>query len=152
MRAFSPVPPWIWTNQNFKRLKSTERLIFLYLVTSPHQNSAGVSRIPLSYATSDLQLASTLVGRSLIKIREAGLIDFDSDTEEVLILDWWRFNRPGQNSKWRSAIDRIHADINSPRLRDAALNFYRRGTGLLTEEGNVTPLAARKSLLDRHKG
>jgi hypothetical protein len=151
MRAFSPVPPWVWNAQNFRSLKSAEKLVFLYLITSPHQSSAGVARIPLAYATADLQLPRGVFAGALVELRKAELIDFDADTDEIVILDWWRFNTPGNNAKWRAAIDKTHAGVISPRLRAVAVTGYRRGTGLsVLGDNNVTPLDALKTVRNKH--
>ncbi len=54
------MPDWTAIDQNFwkspdlKKCTSDEKLLFLYLMTSPHRNIIGLYHLPLSYALEDI--------------------------------------------------------------------------------------------------
>jgi hypothetical protein len=54
MDRYSNVHTRMWYAKDFKELDDEEKLLFIYLITSPHSNSAGYYRLPLGYVSSDL--------------------------------------------------------------------------------------------------
>ena len=46
MRSFSKVSPNVWQSQRFNALPDDSRLLYFYLLTSPHANSAGPTAYP----------------------------------------------------------------------------------------------------------
>jgi hypothetical protein len=113
------VAPQLWQSRRFLSLNDAERLLFLYLVSGPHQTSAGCYRLPPAYAANDLGwVVSDYIPRLEALIR-AGLVQADIETCEVLIERWFRHNRPA-NPKWRQGVMRAIAGIQSPALRDLA--------------------------------
>ena len=49
------VCPKFWTDDKVQPLSDDARLLFLYLMTSPHSNMAGFYWLPLGYIAEDLR-------------------------------------------------------------------------------------------------
>lgn len=95
MRDFSKVSPTVWRSQKFRRLTDIhERLIYLYLLTCPHGNSAGCFDLLPGYAAADLGMVEEQYLNRLDTVSKAGLIQFDRAENTVLITGWWKFNAP----------------------------------------------------------
>lgn len=116
MRNFSKVSPLLWRDAKFRSLRSPDaKLLYLYITTSEHQNSAGCYRLPSGYACADLGCDEA----SFLAAREAliagGLIDYDDDTSEVYVLGWFASN-PITNRKHYQGSLRMVVNIESERL------------------------------------
>lgn len=116
MREFTKWSPTIWIAKNFQALKDWERLQYLYLATGPHQTSAGCYYLSVSYACGDLNFTPARYRAANVRLRAAGLIEFDDDTSEVLIVGWFKDNGP-MNDKHAVGIQREMAKIKSSELR-----------------------------------
>jgi len=121
MREFNKVSPALWQSQRFKGLpKDDPRLLFLYLLTNAHQNSAGCYALPEGYARVDLVRWSTKkFHTALAALASAGMIHTDEQTSEVLIDGWFKHNPP-MNMKHYIGTMRVVDLIRSPRLKAAA--------------------------------
>jgi hypothetical protein len=120
MREFSKVSPLIWRDKRFRSLATSDaQLVYLFLCTCEHQNSAGCYRMPDGYVAADLgwDLQRYLDARS--HVVEAGLIVFDLSTSELCIAGWFDFN-PAMNSKHSQFIQRVIASMESDEVRETA--------------------------------
>ena len=68
-------------------------MLFVYLLTSPHSNSAGYYRLPLLYASHDLGKGSERVSEGLRNLSERGFIAYDEGLEVVLIRNFLKYNQ-----------------------------------------------------------
>ena len=120
MRDFSKVSPAVWHSQRFNSLPSDDgRYLYLYLLTSSHQTSAGCYQLPDGYACSDLQWPLKRYTAARQQLVEADLIRFDSETGVVLITRWFKHNPPMSESHL-TGIERVLERISSDSLREAA--------------------------------
>lgn len=95
MRDFSKVAPSIWRSKKFRALKSDDaRMIYFYLLTCPHGNSAGCFDMLEGYACADMGMVSQRYQDGLQSLVEVGLIEFDQTENTVLITNWLEFNAP----------------------------------------------------------
>ena len=124
MRDFSKVSPKIWRNRDFRALPSLgSQLLFLYLMTSEHQNSAGCFRLPDGYAVHDLGCRPDEYAERLQEIEASGLALIDRETSEVFICGWFDMNA-AMNDKHALRITRAIADIESATLRGAVQSAF----------------------------
>lgn len=120
MRDFSKISPAVWQSLRFNNLPSDgERLLYLYLLTSSHQTSAGCYQLPDGYACSDLkwQLERYQAARQVLV--DADLIRFDPENGVVMITRWFKHNPP-MNEKHSIGIERMLKRLPSDKIRDAA--------------------------------
>lgn len=120
MRDFTMVAPHVWRSPNFKHLKSDDaKYLFMYLLTNPHQNSAGVYALPAGYACSDLEWQLDRYYTALALLVDGGLIRIDEATEEVLIEKWFKHATP-KNPKHMQGTRKLVCQVQSPELRRVA--------------------------------
>jgi hypothetical protein len=119
---FAKVSRSLWHSRKFRSLTSdSERMLYLYLITCPHGNSAGCFVLPALYACADLGWSEQQYADGIHTLSKAGLIGFDKDEQTVRIVGWFRFNAP-QNPKHAAGIRNVIASVQSKRLKALCLN------------------------------
>ncbi len=120
MRDYSKISPALWQSARFNNLPSDDgRYLYLYLLTSSHQTSAGCYQLPDGYAFSDLQWPLERYEAARQQLVEADLICFNSETSVVMITRWFKHNPPMSKSHL-TGIERVLERIPSDPLREAA--------------------------------
>src|SRR5262245_10173630 len=119
-REFTKVSPRLWQSPRFRELQSDAKLVFVYLLTSEHQNSAGCYRLPDGYATADLGWPADQYRKARDELVEAGMIKFDPGASVILIERWFRHNPP-MSQDHLTGVERILDRIECDELREAAL-------------------------------
>ena len=108
MRDFSKVSPSLWELERFRALSNDEAwYLYLYLLTSKHQNSAGAFGLPHGYALVDLGWEGGKFDAAREALIVADMIQFDPATKEYRICRWFKHNPP-QNAKHRIGIVSHH--------------------------------------------
>ncbi len=116
MDRYSNVHTRMWYAKDFKALDDEDKLLFIYLITSPHSNSAGYYRLPLGYAAHDLGKSSERVSKGFRSLSESGFIAYDEDSEVVLVRNYLRYN-PIQNINQAKGTARVASAVpDSPLL------------------------------------
>ena len=119
-RDFSKISPKVWRSRRFKALATDDaRYFMIFLITSPHQTSAGCFHMLDAYAAADLgwTVERMIDARTLVAAAE--LIVFDEATEEYFINGWFAFNRPMNVSHQTSIVRRVEA-LESELVREVA--------------------------------
>jgi hypothetical protein len=125
MRSYAKVSPTIWSSDHFNALPSDDsRFVFIYLLSSPHSNSAGCYRLPDQYARVDLNWPLDRYQKAKAEVIATGMASFDAITSTVLIEKWWQFNQPA-NEKHRRQIEAELKRIPSPTLKAKAIAEYQ---------------------------
>ena len=120
MREFSKISPAVWHSPRFNSLPSDDgRDLYLYLLSSPHQTSAGAYHLPEGYACADLRWPEGRYRQARDQLITADLITFDADTEAVMIKRWFKHNPPKNEKHYRGIIQMI-ARLSSATTRQAA--------------------------------
>lgn len=95
MREFSKVSPTVWRSRKFKSLTDTEtKFVYFYILTSPHNNSAGCYDLHPLYASADIGLSEIQYLNCIDTLSKANLIEFDKDENTVMVVNWETFNEP----------------------------------------------------------
>ena len=103
MRGFSKISPALWDSERFNTLPSDDgRYLYLYLLTSRHQTSAGAYRLPDGYAATDLGWPPERYVNARELLVQADLIRFDTQTSVVMITRWFKHNPPMNESHLKS--------------------------------------------------
>jgi len=120
-RDFSKVSPAFWRSKKFRGLPTDQaRLVYVYMLTSEHQTSAGAYRLPPAYAADDLGWPVDMFKTAMDQVEDASLIVCDSETDEILITNWFKHNRP-MNHKHRKGIVSTFERLESDELRELGL-------------------------------
>lgn len=129
----------IWRSDKFKSLTSDRaQLAFFYYLTCEHQNALGCFRLPDAYAVFDLgwKLQEYQVAKA--DCITAGLIDFDDETQELLVTRWIDVNPP-LNQKHLQGLLKAHLSVESDTFRE------RLEHTLLEMAGKVQPPDDRRT-------
>ena len=119
IRSFTMIRPALWTSPDFRALSGEDRLLYLYYLSGPHQTLTGVSRVPDGYTSDDLGWNVQRCQDARRRLAEAGMIESDDDTNEVLITGWWYDNFPTNQSHMKGAWRGL-SDVKSSRLSKSA--------------------------------
>ena len=142
MRDFNKVSPTLWQSTRFRGLPSDDgRFLFLYLLTCPHNNSAGCFWLPDGYACHDVGWAQDEYNAALQSLLDADMVDHDAESETILVERWFRHNPP-MNKSHRIGIVRQLEKVPSDRLRDkayAALEEHESGSDTRNDTANRQP-------------
>jgi hypothetical protein len=118
MRDFNKVSPTLWQSSRFVDLPSDDgRFLYLYLLTCPHQNSAGCFWLPDGYACNDIRWDSTQYQAARQTLIDADLIQFDAANQVILIERWFKHNPP-MNQSHLKGIAAMLERCGSPDLRE----------------------------------
>lgn len=116
-RKFTMVSPALWKSRRFLALGDSEKVLFLYYLAGPHQNSSGCYGIPDGYAAADLGWPVADVIQRREALVTAGMIDADSDTSEIAIERWFKHCQP-DNKMHAIGTASLISRIESDRLRE----------------------------------
>lgn len=92
MRTYGTVHTRFWIGESAGCMNDKQKLLYLYLLTSPHSNPIGCYRLPLAYIESDLKWSSETVKRTVTETVSIGLIEYDFSLEIVLVNRFMEFN------------------------------------------------------------
>gem|GEM_PF-4061500 len=93
MSNYNPVYKTIWTSQKFEKLDSSEKLIFLYLLTNDRTIQTGIYQILLKQIACDCDLPILIVEKAFKKFIDVGLIYHWSNENIVYICNYFKFAR-----------------------------------------------------------
>ena len=145
MSRYARVKQKVWNSPKFRRLHGDAKLLWLYLLTSPHGNMIGLYVLKPGYAQADLGWTGILGGRRYNKalglLVEAGLILHDADTHMVLIYNYLEHNPLDNPNQLKSAAKRFDEFPDCPLLE----KFYRivEAKGEIVYERMLEPLRNR---------
>lgn len=133
MRDFAKVSPAIWrSSKKFKGLSGdAPRLAYIYILTSPHSNSAGCYALPLLYGSADLSWSEEEFTAAIDELIRAELIEYDWSEEVVFICDWFKKANPPANAKHLLGIInqawKVPGNLPKSCMRDLADIYYASG-------------------------
>ena len=93
---YSKIQSTIWTSDKFNTVSDFARIVYMYLLSCPHGNSAGFFRLPTGYATTDLKCSEQRYKNAIDALQDVDLIAYSCDV--VLVKQFLRFN-PYNNPK-----------------------------------------------------
>lgn len=145
-----PLPVTILRWPRTKNLISQQKGILMYLFAGPEQTACGCYLLPIDGYAGDLSMSPSSLEDAVAEFTRRGLVDYDAETGEILLIDWFRWYRPNSPSA-RGAADTALARIQSCRLKEKAQNLYKstpklrkgkgKGEGISARHGNSQPAA-----------
>ena len=93
---YSKVQSTLFNSEKFRKLNDFQKNVYVYLLISPHGNSAGFYKLNEGYAAVDLNCTIQRYKNALQAIKDVGLIEYDGDI--IFIRQFLKFN-PYTNPK-----------------------------------------------------
>ncbi len=116
MGTFSKIERDFWQDNFVAELIPEEKLFYLYILTNMHVNALGCYEFRFKGAVDDTGYNRETVIRLLERFLEAKKIMFDPETNEILILKWYKYNWSKKTSAARSILKDFR-EVQSPVLR-----------------------------------
>jgi hypothetical protein len=88
-----------------RKWKTDERLFYLYLLTNEHASQCGIYYLPKDIIKAETGLSTPAIDRLLEKFQAEDKIIYSSETEEVAIKNWPKYNTI-ESPKVKSCIDK----------------------------------------------
>lgn len=110
-RDFSRIKTSIWHSQKFRKLSEKHRLFYLYLLTCPQANSAGLFKHHIGYMMVDMDWSEDECKKALLEVEKVGLINYQNSENTLFLCGWFAVNPP-QNPK--HAIKIISDTVSVP--------------------------------------
>ena len=105
MSRYTTVESIIWHDEKFRSLPEDARMLFLYLLTSPHSNMLGIFYLPKLYACSDLQWDPERYQRGIDTLCHTLLIEVDKDI--IWVKNYLKYNQIRGPRQVTGAVNRL---------------------------------------------
>ena len=106
-----------WQDEKARRLSDDAKLLYLYVLTSPHSNMAGYYVLPKPYVAYDLQWLPERLDKAFAELLRTGLIKYCKQSDVVLIPNFLKYN-PMQNQNQAKGAARRVAELPANTLRE----------------------------------
>ena len=135
----------LWSHNYFRSLSSLEKFVYLFLLAGPYTSELSVFPFPIAYLAPYLSITAERLTEAIVSLADKDLIIYDWDTEEVLVLHFFRNHSPNAGIKYEMYRNDLR-DIESESLIDAIINVAQQYT---ISQAFYAALADRRpSLLD----
>jgi hypothetical protein len=114
MERYTLIHNRIWLDEKFRELDTDSKMLFFYLMTSPHCNMIGYYRLPLLYIVADLGQEMQAIKPAFESLLQAGMVFYDERQSIVLIPNYLRYNRiqnPNQAKAACSLVDKLPQNL-----------------------------------------
>lgn len=107
-----------WTDDKVRdEFTPEDRLFYVYLLTSPQATITGCFPISFAQVVMDTGLSKETVQKLLNRFEEVhGVLWFNDENKEVLILNWGRYNWTDSDD-FRKGVEKAAADIKTDGFR-----------------------------------
>lgn len=100
-----------------------DKYFYLYLMTNPHTSICGCYEISMKQMERETGYNTDTVKRLLQRMEEMhGVIKYCSETKEVLLLNWWKYNW-SNSPKVKSAIVSVVGHIKNKSFRKYVMDM-----------------------------
>lgn len=109
----------LWNNEDIiENFTAEDKFFWLYLLTSPHNNICGVFKNSPALIARDMGLHKDTIINLLYRFENIHkLIFVDKETNEILILNWYKFNWT-TSPKILSLLQKEQKNIKSGKIND----------------------------------
>jgi len=133
MAEWRKVQTRFWDDPDTLDMTPEDRLFYIYLLTNPLTTSCGVYTLHPKQAVMHTGYNLETVQNLIKRFVKQGYIEYDEETREVLIIDWFKFN----SAKSDAIKSMIHKELEYVKSQD----FHDRIVALIdgnTSEKHVT--------------
>ena len=114
----------IWHSKDFRTLSEEGKMLFLYLLTSPHRNMGGFYYLPFPYVCFDVGLDEKRVIKAFEELTDKDMALYDYNTQVVLIKKWFCYN-PIENENQAKGLNKQLAEIPKSKLFKPFVNCVK---------------------------
>jgi hypothetical protein len=115
---YGAVHTQIWQSRSFRSLTDEGKMLFLYLLTSPHANLTGVYLLPLAYAQEDLCWGQDTMLNALEQLIEAEMVKYDHGARVVCVLNYMKYNPISNQKQATGALNALRSLPETPLICD----------------------------------
>lgn len=119
MAQWRKVPTQFWQDPEILEMTPEDKLFFLYLLTNVHTTACGCYSLPIKIAAVELGFSTDALQQLIERFIGYRKILYDYETQEVLVLDWTRYN-PVNSPKLKKLAEQEIQEIRSPTLAQRA--------------------------------
>lgn len=121
----------VWRSRRFLALQTGEaRMLYLYLHTTKHGNSAGTFEMPPEMAFLETKIDVDVIRESFIDMRSNGLIRYDEDEQLVQIRGFYKFNAISSRKHLQGPLKVLDGlpdcDVKKLSVCDLAISIHER--------------------------
>ena len=114
-----------WQDEKVKALSDDARLLYLYVLTSPHSNMAGYYVLPKPYVAYDLNWSPERLDKAFTKLLDNRLILYCEQSDVILIPNFLKYN-PIQNKNQAIGANRRILELPQNGLIDEFITVTKR--------------------------
>lgn len=114
----------MWNDSRFEEFTMAAKYLFVYLLTTPVASLCGCYEIGFRRISTDTGLERESIKEAIGELKEAGVIDTDGETHEVMLVNWPKHNWNRSPKLNRPLADSIDC-VKSPRLRQILVEKYQ---------------------------
>lgn len=110
MRDYGKVETALWSHDKMRSLSDDGKLLFVFLITSPHSTMTGCFRAPAGYVSEDLGWPFERVLKAFGELSERGMITRDEASQWLVVhnfLKWNRFENPNVGKAAEKLVGQI---------------------------------------------
>ena len=92
MAVFRQVRTSFWQDGFILELKPEEKYFYMYLMTNARTTQCGIFKFVKSLAQFELGCDKETLDRLLKSFKEYGKIDYCEETDEIMLINWAKYN------------------------------------------------------------
>ena len=104
---YATVHTKMWQDNKFRALDQPDRMLFLYLLTSPHGNMIGYYYLPKAYIAADTGMDARQVEGSMQTLHRLGMVLYDDEAQMVLLKQFLKYNPISNENQVKGAVQLI---------------------------------------------
>ena len=137
MSAYVKVVRSIWTDSEWLELSSTEKLIYLQLISQPNISKCGVLPfVPRRWAHMHPDLGPDELNAAIDSLESLGYVFVDRDTEELLVRTYMRYDEAWRQTNGVRGIQIEAEQIMSKTLLQQVLQEFEQASGNPLHKGS----------------
>lgn len=114
-----------WQDEKARRLSDDAKLLYLYVLTSPHSNMAGYYVLPKPYVAYDLKWLPERLDKAFNELLHQGVIKYCETSDVVLIPNFFKYN-PIQNRNQAVGVAKRVSELPANTLQKDFLAAVKR--------------------------
>lgn len=126
----------IWHDEKVLELSDSGKLLFIYLLTSPHSNAIGAYVVKKGYVAEDLGWSVQRTAKTIDVLAERELIQYDKTVGVLSVCNYLYYNPVENPNQLISAVRLFRALPRSPILKHLAKSLETLSEGFAKSSGN----------------
>lgn len=105
--AYTTFQKEFWSDDYILKLNSTQKTVYLYLVTNEKTTQCGIYELPIIKATTELGMCAEEFILYLKKFNDDKKICYSMETQEICVINWLKHN---ENNSWKT-MERVKKEL-----------------------------------------